>query len=402
MRLDRDRFMDEGYLIIRGYLSPERVGELRACYDLAVERQKAAWAAQRGANDPPGGYWELDAQPRLLLDDHDVIDRANAAAVSAWVDDQALEVATQLLAVPEASVTEMMLMCSPPEKDFGPSAWHRDVGTAMAPLAQLIGDVMENGPRYLQWNLPLYDDDVFWIVPKSHRIPDRPGHESPSLGRIREPIPGGMQVGLRAGDAVVYVNYLQHWGSHYSPRLRRTIHGGHSPYTSHRKGPYLPHLDASTQAHFAAAEMRTRRAEAMTELALRAALARDFTAYGIALDAIQPGIGPKGKLVLGIYLSKIASDIRHMHLRDVPEQEWHQRFIGRLHPITLRWGRPFAERFTAMESAVLVERFAGIDAALRDPALPGERQDGYAFTDVPGLSWQDLREAWSAEHASTT
>ncbi len=48
---------------------------------------------------------------------HDVIDQANAAAVEAWVDDDALEVATQLLCVPEASNTEMFLMCSPPNKD---------------------------------------------------------------------------------------------------------------------------------------------------------------------------------------------------------------------------------------------------------------------------------------------
>jgi hypothetical protein len=402
MRLDRARFMDEGYLIIPGFLSPERVHELRAAYDIALERQKAIWARERGPNDPPGGQWETGNQPRMYLDAYDLIDRSNAAAVEAWVDDDALEVATQLLAIPEASVTELMLMCSPPAKDFGPTCWHRDVGTEMAPLAQLIDDVVENGPRYLQWNLPLYDDDVLWIVPKSHRIPDRPGEEDESRGSISTPLPDGMQVKLRAGDAVVYVNYIKHWGSNYSRKLRRTIHGGHSPFTYHRGAPYLPHLNAKTQAHFAAADLRTRRAEAMTELALRAALSRDFAAYATALEAIQPGIGPKGKLVLGIYLSKIASGIRHQHLRDIPENEWNDRFIGRHHSITLRWGRAFTERFSHAESAVLVERFADLDAALKNPELPGARKEGYAFTAVPGLSWEDLREAWSAEHASST
>ena len=48
----------------------------------------------------------------------------------------------------------------------------------------------------------------------------------------RLPVPGWVQTNLRAGDGVVYILPLLHWGSNYSTRLRRTIHGGFSDFTS--------------------------------------------------------------------------------------------------------------------------------------------------------------------------
>jgi hypothetical protein len=38
---------------------------------------------------------------------------------------------------------------------------------------------------------------------------------------MRPPLPGGLQVELQAGDAVVYPHLILHWGSSYSPTLRR-------------------------------------------------------------------------------------------------------------------------------------------------------------------------------------
>ncbi len=77
---------------------------------------------------------------------------------------------------------------------------------------------------------------------------------------------------LRAGDALVYHANLIHRGSDYSRTLRRTLFGGHSMFTSFHHAPFLPHLKAREQAHFERAEVRTRRAEELTELALRAVL----------------------------------------------------------------------------------------------------------------------------------
>ena len=45
-------------------------------------------------------------------------------------------------------------MCSP-VRDHGPARWHRDVHPIdMAPLSGLQKDLVENGPKYVQWNIP--------------------------------------------------------------------------------------------------------------------------------------------------------------------------------------------------------------------------------------------------------
>lgn len=64
----------------------------------------------------------------------------------------------------------MMVMCSPVRDRPGGTGWHRDVHPAdMAPLDALTAEAMKNGPRYTQWNVPLYDDSVLWVLPGSHR-----------------------------------------------------------------------------------------------------------------------------------------------------------------------------------------------------------------------------------------
>ena len=85
-------------------------------------------------------------------------------------------------------------------------------------------------PGYVQWNIPLYDDDVLWVVPGSHRFPESEEQRSQLLLDPGVPLPGGVPVNLKAGDGVVYTNLIMHWGSYYSPRLRRTIHLGHRSF----------------------------------------------------------------------------------------------------------------------------------------------------------------------------
>ena len=44
------------------------------------------------------------------------------------------------------------------------------------------------------------------------------------------PVTGGIPVELNAGDGVIYINYLNHTGSNYTTKKRRTLHGGHAIY----------------------------------------------------------------------------------------------------------------------------------------------------------------------------
>ena len=47
----------------------------------------------------------------------------------------------------------------------------------------------------------------------------------------RVPLPNSIPVELNAGDGVIYINFILHWGSDYSSKMRRTLHGGHSIFT---------------------------------------------------------------------------------------------------------------------------------------------------------------------------
>ena len=67
MRVDGDRFLEQGYLVVRQVVPPEQLDEVREAYEIMVERQRQIWCRQRQSGDPPGGVWETAAQPRLTL-----------------------------------------------------------------------------------------------------------------------------------------------------------------------------------------------------------------------------------------------------------------------------------------------------------------------------------------------
>ena len=65
MKVEQQQLLDDGFIVLREVVPPERLDELRASFDVLVERQKAIWARDRQPDDPPGGAWETGAQPRL-------------------------------------------------------------------------------------------------------------------------------------------------------------------------------------------------------------------------------------------------------------------------------------------------------------------------------------------------
>lgn len=114
MQVNRDRFLEEGYLIVRGAIPPDQLESVCVAYERMVERQKTIWAQERGPEDPPGGVWELSAQPRLNISgmiDH--LDAETIKTVETWLFENIHGVSSALLNEPDAGVTEMMSMCSP-------------------------------------------------------------------------------------------------------------------------------------------------------------------------------------------------------------------------------------------------------------------------------------------------
>ena len=402
MKVDRDQFMDRGYLVFRNLIPPDKLDSMRAGCETMLERQKAIWARERAPDDPPGGEYETSRQPRVMMMRPGLIDAETAHVVEDfWVADQTLEIASQLLCNPEPCITEMMMMCNPVRDWPGGTGWHRDVHPVdMAPLDALQADVVENGPRYTQWNVPLYDDSVLWVIPGSHRRRSTAQERAELLADRAGPVTGGVPVELNAGDGVVYFNYLNHTGSNYTTKTRRTLHGGHAVYGTYPELGFTESLAPWARERFASFAARGERMKDATEAALRAVIAKDEGGYRAALDTLQPNVGPHGRTTLTLYLSKVVLQMRLLRRPEQREPDDLHRWVDSSHPITLNWGPDFTARFTDEEAVTLWQRFKGIDAALQsdeemfEPAFQG-RPMRYFFNELPaGVDCESFIAGW--------
>ncbi len=404
MKVNRSQFLEDGYVVLRNVIPADELDPLRASYEILVERQKAIWARERKPDDPPGGEWERSAQPRLLLHRSplaDLIDEDTASAVEIWLHENTQGASSELLGVSDAAVTEMMLMCNPVQ-NRGPAHWHRDLYPPYgAPLQGYVDDIIEGGPRYVQWNLCLYDDEVLWVVPGSHTRLNT-DRENELLRTNRHiPFPSGVQTHLNAGDGVAYILPILHWGSNYSTKMRRTIHGGFSTFTQYENQSYIKYLSASAQVTFEHWIQHSEQMITHTESTLRAAIEKDAVAYHAALEKLHPGRGEKGKMLSTVYLSKIAKrvyDCKHPDFDNLPQGT--RDSITRSHPITLQWGLPLANRFSFEEAKILWNRFKPVDARIQsdvEAAAPGyeNRPSRYHFNEMPiNFSVADFIAGW--------
>ena len=402
MQVNRNQFLEEGFAVFREVVPPDELDELRAASELLLDRRREIWARERGAEDPPGGQWEISRQPRLMIaETPEVVDEETASFVEFWLHDNSHGVSSRLLDMPHAACTEMMMMCSP-VKDHGPAMWHRDIHPFdTAPLQGYAEDILENGPRYIQWNIALYDDDVLWVVPGSH-VRFATEDEQAQLNTDRTvPLPNAVQTHLKAGDGVVYITPIFHWGSNYSTRLRRTLHGGYSNFSDYPDMRYIEHLSAAARDTFRRWKEQSERSRGLTEAALRSVLAGDGAGYLAGLDKLQPGIGDKGKWILTAFLCKAACYINVLRNPEMEGVEHPLRAsAARNHPTSLNWGPGFAERFSAAEATALWARFESLDAALQteEHYVPGFQGVAvpYHFNEMPAdMDLQSFVAGWS-------
>ena len=287
-----------------------------ACEGL-LDRQREIWRQEAGPDDLPGGVWDMRPQPRVP-EFHALVDAETALAVEIWLSEPVMSISRELLSGPEAVPMHMMMMCNP-RTDHGPAKWHRDIGPLeVTPLWLLQEELAETGPRYLQWNLPLYDDDVLWVVPGSHRRLNTPEEDRRLADDPRSPLPGGMPVELKAGDGLIYYHSMLHWGSNYSPKLRRTVHGGIAVHAMPRDLGFTRHLSPSAAAAFQSWNRRAAEQRDLTDQALRGVLNGDAAAFRTALERLHPGAGPASKLTLTACLAEAA---RHIHLLRQPDAQ---------------------------------------------------------------------------------
>ncbi len=407
MRVSRDQLIEDGYIILREVVPPDLLADLRASAEKMVQRQRAIWARERGPADPPGGVWETAAQPRLVIngfagtDGVELVNEETAPVVEFWLHENVLGVSTELLGDSEAGVTEMMMMCNP-VRDHGPADWHRDVSaTFHGPLQCFVDDALENGPRYVQWNIPLYDDSVLWVVPKSHRRVNTPAENRRMAADSRTPLPGSLCTGLRAGDGVVYMQPILHWASDYSTTMRRTIHGGFCIWSRYQDLSFTDYLSPSARARFEGWSQRSARMQDLTESALRTATKGDEAGFSKALENLQPGIGSAGKNLLTVYLSKVSKNILDLKRQDRDGVSGPKRHaVGAGLTITLNWGPGFANRFSWSDAQAIWRRFEPIDKGLQaeeaqpSPGLQQEPTRYFANELPPEVSFERFVAGW--------
>jgi ectoine hydroxylase-related dioxygenase (phytanoyl-CoA dioxygenase family) len=394
VKVNPQQLLDDGYVVLRGVVPSNHLDPLRATFEDMVGRQRALWARDRQPDDPPGGVWEKSNQPRLIF--NTLVDENTTGAVDFCLHEHTMGVSRQLMRAKEAAVTGFMFMCNP-TTDRGPAPWHRDIHPIdQAPLTGLESDLLANAPGYVQWNIPLYDDDVLWVVPGSHRRINTDEENRLLRENPRQPLPDAIPVELKAGDGVAYTNTILHWGSNYSARLRRTIHLGYRSFG----GPIFPYvnlqvsdrnfmrfLSPASRACFERFDRLHAEETDVIESLFRAVIRKDREGFLSDLAILHPG--EKGRIVCVIQLSKIAYKIKF-----------------RTHATRPHYGgdiscdRQLAPRFTPEELDTLWTRFAYVDARIQSETeqyVPGFQSGpmSYYFNEMPeGLDIESFIKHW--------
>jgi hypothetical protein len=245
------------------------------------------------------------------------------------------------------------MMCSP-VRDHGPQSWHRDTGP---------------------------EQDA--------------------------PLPGSIPVELKAGDGVVYTNFILHWGSNYTTRLRRTIHLGYQSFG----GPlyryfhlwwelgFTQNLPLSVRAPFERWTQCIAREHDLIEGIYRAILNRDVPAFRAGLVELHPG--EEGRMTCVIILCKVAQKLHRLTrpgFASLTPAEQDRVAHWRTRHLYLDVSR----RFTADEIDRLCQRFGTLDARLQadeeqSVVATQSRPTNYRVYDMPvGFGVDDFIGSWAA------
>jgi hypothetical protein len=366
----KEQLMREGYVIVRDMIPPDELERLRESVDIIIEKAPSS--------------------SRVTVTEW--VDRQTANAVEFYFGDRTLDFSRRLMDAPDAAPLGMWVLC------HSGTGWHRDLHPIdMAPLDGLQEDIRLNGPPYLQWNLPLYDDSYLHVIPRSHlrRNTEAESKLERRMGVI--PLPGEITVDLKAGDGLVYINGILHSATPNNDEKRRTLHFGYQSFGAegfaHFFLPdtmgvdFVEHLSPRATEmchHFESLHAKRHNDIAFT---LRAILEKDAHAFTEGLHRIHRS--EHARMTTLVVLSKIACMIRKYQDSD-PEESSDSPCIQRM-----------ADRFTLDELEQLWQRFAVLDRKLQSDTKQYEPlfQSGpmtYFFYDMPqDFSVDDFIASWN-------
>lgn len=219
---------NEGYLIVRNFLTPEEITKYLAASEEVVEyAREGKWSQvrTRGKQFPP---WPANFSPDIwgvsgLL--HPDLKELSYPFHELYSSDKILKLASGILhTAPDKLLMELLNMLINPLTDFGLD-WHRDnIKPEVTPeeeADQLLG---ANALAGTQFNLALTEDSCLIVVPGSHnRV--RTQEEREKL--LTKKISGQLVVPLHPGDIVFYNNNILHRGEYDSSKKRITLHGSY-------------------------------------------------------------------------------------------------------------------------------------------------------------------------------
>eukprot|EP01052_Picozoa_sp_SAG31_P029425 SAG31_NODE_2924_length_4905_cov_58.193300_2_plen_319_part_00 len=242
--------------------------------------------------------------------------------------------------------------------------------------------MQHNGIGYVQWNIALEDDEVFWLLPSSHNLPDLADVQQALLDDPCAEIPGGLPIKLRAGDGVVYSNVCLHWGSRYrSTPIRRTLHlsyraiglGAQMLLSKSHSAPGLEDpafadaLPKDCGDHFRMVTSLLAEERAMMATLFRATIERDAAGFHKSLAALHAG--EEHRMVAVVLLSKVVKAIGVLCSTEVVSLPLDQRKAA-LDASPHYDGSPDWPvcqalcQFSTDHATVLVERFSVLDGML--------------------------------------
>ena len=416
MKVNPQQLMDDGYIIIRECIPSEQLDGLRDSFEVLLERQTAIWEQARSRSDDPSTIRHTSRTPRLKpklprLAFQTVVDEKTANTVEFCLHENTLGVCRQLMRAPEAAVSAMFFLCNP-DYHHGSDGWHRDVQPwGSGPLEGLQMDMLANGPGSLQWNIPLYDDDVFWVTPGSHIRLNTPEENRQLLENPHVPLPGSTPVKLKGGDGVVYSSAILHWGSDYSTKLRRTIHLGYRAFG----GPIFPynyrlnwdldftrHLSPQAREAFVRFAQLYAKERDMIASLFRAIVDKDAPGFRESLATLHPG--EQGRIASVVLLHRLADKIRALNSPDMANRPSHERAEAIGEVGSFYWQlddlEDIAYRFSPSETEALWEQFGTLDAKLQSdteqftPDTQFDRRH-YAFNKMPAnFDVEDFIASW--------
>ncbi|ODV76999.1 uncharacterized protein CANTADRAFT_56841 [Suhomyces tanzawaensis NRRL Y-17324] len=284
-----DQIAENGFTVIRGFLSPQEVAQYLEASEAVVQLARDGdWphVRTRGKQFPP---WPKNFSPDIwgvsgLL--HPDLGKLALPFHEVYSSDKILDVAGDILQISKDGLSmELMNMLINPLTNFGLD-WHRDTikpEVTEAEEAEQLADIGASAAG-AQFNLALTEDKCLIVIPKSHnRVRTAEEREKTINGDRKEHISGQITVDLKPGDIVFYNNNILHRGEYDSSSKRITLHGsyGHVGYGKSRAKGILQHGVAEWLPRF---EPETENLQMLKEKLVK--LAEEFKGVdvGFALD----------------------------------------------------------------------------------------------------------------------